>query len=58
MLMLNVIKVLLMVAVCVTILAFAIKKDYTVFNAKTLFWIKVVGILLSVLFGTVLFIYS
>lgn len=56
--MLNVIKVLLMVAACVTILAFAIKKDYTVFNAKTLFWIKVGGILLSVLFGTVLFIYS
>jgi hypothetical protein len=41
--MLNVIKVLLMVAVCVTILAFALKKDYTVFNAKTLFWIKVGG---------------
>nr|DAT72394.1 MAG TPA: hypothetical protein [Crassvirales sp.] len=58
MLMMNVIKVLLMVAVCVTILAFALKKDYTIFNAKTLFWIKVGGILLNVLFGTILFIYS
>lgn len=58
MLMLNVIKILLMVVVCITILAFALKKDYTIFNAKTLFWIKVGGILLSVLFGTILFIYS
>lgn len=58
MLMLNVIKVLLMVVVCITILAFALKKDYTIFNAKTLFWIKVGGILLSALFGTILFIYS
>lgn len=58
MLMLNVIKILLMVAVCITIVAFAIQKDYTVFSKKTLFWIKVVGILLSVLFGTVLFIYA
>ena len=56
--MMNVIKVLLMVVVCITILAFALKKDYTIFNAKTLLWIKVGGILLSMLFGTVLFIYS